>query len=1117
MLQPPQPHKTVETPPLTPPSDPLAPLRAALRGRYDIERELGQGAFATVYLARDLKHERKVAIKVLLADPSSETGELRFIREIRLLARLQHPNILPLHDSGHAESLLYYVMPYVGGETLRSRIDREKQLPSEEACSIARDIADALAYAHGQGVIHRDIKPENILLSAGHPIIADFGIARVIDIAGVMQLTRTGTASPGTPAYMSPEQLMGDKAVDARSDIYSLGCVLFEMLTGKPPFAGKEGFVRRFTEPPPSASRFKPGLPVLVDAAVSRALQRDPKDRYASAKEFAAALSAPAGIPSDPRDAYQQLRLSATILPEYAEERPGTVAPQYVAENPASQLPAEANVVPGAGIDWQHVLRSLRSRKAMIIGAGAAAILLAVLVAAPAARRVISPENPIDTARFVIIPSSSFSIGAASNSEHVNQKLYEAFGSWSGLHLVSDAAVDEAVRIEGGPPASLGDALRTARRLGAGKLVWTRGVSGSSHNIKAELFDVARGASTGRFALLADSSGNEDFARAALQLLAMPNRVALAEDGDGLTTSFDAWTAYNRGHVALSQWNLADAAKRFAEAAAADPTFPVAQLWLAQIEAWTNPGASVDWAARAANALRDPRLNERDQLISRALVTLAEQRYPAACEAYRRLSESKGTDFVGWYGLGECQSLDSLVVPSASSPSSWRFRSSYGAAARAYMRALEIEPRAHSIFSFGRLQQLIPASAAKIRAGRSDRPKSQIFVAYPSLEGTSDTLGFVPYPLSQFASAPVSAIRTHNAALNANTELLTQFTTAWTRQLPNDPAAFAARAEVLEISGDIGGEPFEQTAVMRALRQVRALTHDPQPIFYTVVKEIWLRFKREEFGQARWLADSLLNANSHPTASEAEALLPLAALTGKLDRTVELGRVSPPSLGASDEQLPPQVRYAASELLINAALGVCGDRILNLERQLDEALVRYLPADRAKLARDELTSRPLSLTVHCTGGQSALRISEPRMTLYQVQQAFARGDKKLARSRLDFAAAMASHARPGDKSLDYTFQESWIRVAIGDTAIAIGLLDNVLGALPSFSSDNLKQVGAAAAAAQAMVLRSRLARARGDTKTAHQWARAVSLLWATADPAIRAGADDIWALSGNTQ
>src|SRR2546428_6877374 len=216
MLQPPQPQNAADPSLMAPPLDPIAPLRAALRGHYDIEREIGQGAFATVYLARDLKHERKVALKVLHADPTSETGELRFIREIRLLARLQHPNILPLHDSGHVEALLYYVMPYVSGETLRARIDREKQLPLDAACSIARDIADALAYAHAQGIIHRDIKPENILLSTGHPILADFGIARAIDLAGVRTLTRTGAASPGTPAYMSPEQLMGDKAVDGR-------------------------------------------------------------------------------------------------------------------------------------------------------------------------------------------------------------------------------------------------------------------------------------------------------------------------------------------------------------------------------------------------------------------------------------------------------------------------------------------------------------------------------------------------------------------------------------------------------------------------------------------------------------------------------------------------------------------------------------------------------------------------------------------------------------------------------------------------------------------------------------------------------------------------------------
>src|SRR5256714_13125090 len=169
----PQPPNTTNASRYVPPPDPIAPLRAALRGHYDIEREIGQGAFATVYLARDLKHERKVAVKVLNADPTSDIGELRFIREIRTLARLQHPNILPLPDSGHVETLLYYVMPYIGGETLRGRINRERYLPLESACNVARDVADALAYAHGEGIIHRDIKPVNVLLSAGHPLLAD--------------------------------------------------------------------------------------------------------------------------------------------------------------------------------------------------------------------------------------------------------------------------------------------------------------------------------------------------------------------------------------------------------------------------------------------------------------------------------------------------------------------------------------------------------------------------------------------------------------------------------------------------------------------------------------------------------------------------------------------------------------------------------------------------------------------------------------------------------------------------------------------------------------------------------------------------------------------------------
>jgi serine/threonine protein kinase/Tol biopolymer transport system component len=272
-------------------TDPIGPIRQAVAGRYTIEREIGQGAFATVFLARDLRHDRYVAFKILNADPSSETSELRFLREIRMLASLQHPNILPLIDSGHAEAMLYYVMPYVTGESLRGRIARERQLAFEAAVTIAREVSDALECAHQKGIIHRDIKPENILLSAGHPVIADFGIARAIDLAGVRQLTRTGVASPGTPAYMSPEQLMGDKEVDRRTDIYSLGSVLFEMLTGKPPFAGKDGLVKRFTEAPPMPSALRSRLPRALDAIVARALARDPRDRYSTAGELTTALA----------------------------------------------------------------------------------------------------------------------------------------------------------------------------------------------------------------------------------------------------------------------------------------------------------------------------------------------------------------------------------------------------------------------------------------------------------------------------------------------------------------------------------------------------------------------------------------------------------------------------------------------------------------------------------------------------------------------------------------------------------------------------------------------------------------------------------------------------------
>jgi serine/threonine protein kinase/tetratricopeptide (TPR) repeat protein len=272
----------------------LERLGGALAARYRLDRELGQGGMARVFLAHDLKYERAVAVKVLRPELAAEVGAARFLQEIQIAARLHHPHVLPLYDSDQADGLVYYVMPYIEGETLRHRLARERQLPVGDALQIAREVADALSYAHGAKVVHRDIKPANILLDSGHALVADFGIARAIGAAQ----TSAGHVI-GTPAYMSPEQIDGDPNLDARSDIYSLGCVLFEMLTGEPPFRGSSLtaiIANRLSTPAPSVRTFRELVPEAVDAAVRRAMANLPADRFMTAAQFAEALGTSATV-----------------------------------------------------------------------------------------------------------------------------------------------------------------------------------------------------------------------------------------------------------------------------------------------------------------------------------------------------------------------------------------------------------------------------------------------------------------------------------------------------------------------------------------------------------------------------------------------------------------------------------------------------------------------------------------------------------------------------------------------------------------------------------------------------------------------------------------------------
>ena len=282
-------------------SDTQDRLAEALQDRYVIERELGAGGMATVYLAEDVKHHRQVAVKVLRPELAAILGGERFLKEIEVTANLQHPNILPLYDSGSvttaagATEFLYYVMPYVEGETLRDKMTREKQLSVDESIAIAKDVADALHFAHQRNVVHRDIKPENILLQQGKPLVADFGIALAVSHAGGTRLTETGL-SLGTPHYMSPEQATGDRELDARSDVYSLGAMVYEMLAGEPPHHGNtvQAIIARIlSEDPQPVSRQRPAVPPHVDAAIRKALDRTPADRFPSAAKFAEALTNP--------------------------------------------------------------------------------------------------------------------------------------------------------------------------------------------------------------------------------------------------------------------------------------------------------------------------------------------------------------------------------------------------------------------------------------------------------------------------------------------------------------------------------------------------------------------------------------------------------------------------------------------------------------------------------------------------------------------------------------------------------------------------------------------------------------------------------------------------------
>ncbi|HEU4720743.1 MAG TPA: serine/threonine-protein kinase [Gemmatimonadaceae bacterium] len=1022
-------------------------------GRYTLKREIGRGGAATVYLARDERHERFVAIKILHPELSHALGAQRFLREIKLTASLQHPHILPIHDSGETADQLYYVMPFIEGDSLRQRLGADNRLSIEEAVRVGREVAGALAYAHERGIVHRDIKPENILFSGGHAVVADFGIARAIDRASE-KITQQGTIT-GTPAYMSPEQAR-DRAFDGRSDVYSLACVLYEAIAGVPPFPGEtpqQQLSARLTKTPPLLHEYRHDVPGPIETVIAKALATSPDDRYPDARAFSAALSAAIGH-------------SGETLTARAARRSWRKSP------------------------WPWA-------------AGVALAAFAVAMSPPVRVRIERLTVRVDSAQYAVVPFQY--VGSAPPNPAADPAaggVYESLKRWEGLKLASDVSVQDAVRDDDGDDAHLvDDVMRVARSVHAGRVVWGRVTTGrDSSVVRVGLYDALTGESLREVTRSVSARGANglrgiDYRALVADLLRSPHASDISARADLGTSSYAAWQAFQRGAVALTRWDVGAATTALDSAVTLDPAYPQANLWLAQVKSWRRAPAK-EWAtayiaADKGRAALDP----RERLLADALGALSRDDYPAACASYSALRSRDSLDAIAWLGLASCQAYDRLVVRAPDSPTGWGFRGSYEAAWRAATRALELAPESFGALPSEFLRQIALMEHNRFRTGQAGALR---FGALPDLRG--DTVAYVPYPIAEFRVGRSTA--TYDAALRHNRDRMLSLLESLTQRMPGSADVFEAMTVLLETRDEIIGTPNGRYSALSALERARALSTDPEQRLRLAAADVRLHLKLADFARATATADSVLNAERQSPASHASQLAALAAFAGRTGLAIRYMRASGPSSLRQGAEVVPATNDALASLLVRAALGVCDDSARALPAAIVRTLTSYVGAADRQQTADALLERPVSLAVPCTGPGATQVVSRPSGPLMLMQHVAARGDRAGVRRMLDSLAETRRGMRPGGVSLDYIIQEAWLADFAGDPRHAADRLDIALTALPTLSSFIVTEPVMAASVGRAMAYRAELAARLNDPSSAELWASRVLTLWSRADASL---------------